>query len=150
MLDIRVTRDSVAMGDDTWAPHEWRFSVHPETTLGELVRMVVADHYLASIAGGLATWTVETGRGRGGSLAVVAEQWQDPRFVVDPGLRTTAVPAAYDPAHGRVDLHVQYHAQRDPDAVLTALSPGLGTAAFNQPVPVRVVRDQPPRPKPPR
>ena len=48
---VRLTRQSVAMGDDAWAPHDWQFTVAPGTTLGELVQIAIDDRYLATISG---------------------------------------------------------------------------------------------------
>ena len=52
MISVRLTRDSVAMSDDVWAPHEWQVPVQPGTTLGELIQITIDEHYLANITGG--------------------------------------------------------------------------------------------------
>jgi len=66
------------MGDDTYAPHELFMEVTPSTTLKEVTNYLIKDHYLASIAGGKATWILQSNR----PLAVVAQQWEQASFLI--------------------------------------------------------------------
>ena len=76
-----VWRDSVCIADDVAAPHELRLTVENPTTLRELTGAMQARHYLASVAGG-ATWILQTGENER-PLAVFAQSWSAPRFLVD-------------------------------------------------------------------
>jgi hypothetical protein len=49
VVGVRLTRDSVALSDDVWAPHEWQFPVQEGTTLGELIQIAIDEHYLANV-----------------------------------------------------------------------------------------------------
>jgi hypothetical protein len=114
-MRITVDRTSVAMGDDVF-PHTETFSVPPETTLAAVVARLVERHYLASIAGGKATWILETDR----PLAVVAQQWTEPRFLVD-----ASQPISSFAVEGRgVSLMFLYWKQHDPDHVFEELAAG--------------------------
>jgi hypothetical protein len=108
-MEIMIWRDSVAMGDDADAPHEWRLPLDPGATAGAVVEALLRARYLPSIAGGEATWIVEGAR----PLAVVAQQWEAPRWLVPP---ETPVAALRRPA-GPPDLEVRYWCQADPDRV---------------------------------
>ena len=77
-MAIVIRRDSVAMGDDADAPHEWVVPGQPDVPLAAVVEPIVHARYLASVAGGRATWIVEGER----PLAVLAQQWDAPRRLV--------------------------------------------------------------------
>jgi hypothetical protein len=72
-----------------------------------LVEFVAGSGYLASIAGGKATWVAIAD---GIPVAVVAQQWNRPQML-EP--IATAVPAA---------VHFIYRAQEDPGRVLTEVN----------------------------
>ncbi|MDB6079073.1 MAG: hypothetical protein JWO82_2820 [Akkermansiaceae bacterium] len=102
-IAFRITRDSVCMGDDVDAPHELVLEVSagdPEAMLREVIRR----YPLASIAGGKATWICEVG---GAEVAVVAQQWTEPRFIALP----------LEICDG-AEIHFVYHAQRQPEPFL--------------------------------
>jgi hypothetical protein len=113
-----VWRDSVAAGDDADAPHEWILAVGPDATVSEVVERVLraAPGYLASIGGGKATWIIETDR----PIAVVAQQWEEPRYLVPAGAPVWSVvsPAA------RPHLQARYWCQVEPERVVEALRSG--------------------------
>src|SRR4030095_9517721 len=100
-----MTRESVAMSDDVWAPHEWQFPVQPGTTLGELIQIAIDEHYLANVTGGRAAWVAEVGPRPATLLAVVAQQWLQPGWLVDPTQSLVDVPGAYDSERQRMELH---------------------------------------------
>lgn len=106
ILPLKVTRDSVAAGDDADAPHERHLRVDAGTPLDVIISHA-ASGYLALIAGGYATWVALLD---GEPIAVLAQQWQCPRLLVEPARHRGAVSAGH--------LHFAYEAQHDPDAVL--------------------------------
>ena len=115
-MTVVIWRDSVAMGDDVDAPHEWAMPAMGNTTIGEIVDAMVRERYLASIIGGRATWIVEGNR----PLAVVAQQWTEPRWLVTPELPL----AVLRRPSGRPDLEIRYWCQADPDRVFECLRVG--------------------------
>ena len=113
---IIIWRDSVAAGDDGDAPHEWLLPIAPDATVGDVVHRIAGARYLASIIGGEATWIIEGDR----PLAVVAQQWSAPRFLVDEGTSIRAVVRA----SGRPHVEARYWVQVSPDRVFDALRAG--------------------------
>lgn len=107
MLKIRITRDSVAAGDDYDAPHEKVLSLRDGSTLINVLREVWSVGYLPLIAGGRATWVVEASE----PLAVIAQEWPKPRFL-SAVLRLPSVP---------LSIHFAYLAQESPEQVLARL-----------------------------
>lgn len=112
-MTIRMTRDSVCMADDVDAPHETFMEVQDDLSMAEIIGLISRSGYLASIAGGMASWSVESGR----PIAVVAQQWAEPKMLVDSGKDGTAQLKV----GSSLQLHFRYHAQEDPDAVLATL-----------------------------
>lgn len=115
-MKITVDRTSVAAGDDA-VPHVMTIDVPPSRPLAEVVTDLVAKHYLASIAGGRATWILVSGDRR--PLAVLAQQWPEPRYLVDPGRPISS----FGTANG-VSLLFRYWLQHDPDFVFAELAAG--------------------------
>ena len=85
-LELNVERDSVCAGDDIDAPHTKSFAFQANTTIAEALSEIIGTGYLVKIAGGKATWIVETDK----PFAVVAQHWQSPKFLIDPGTPLTA------------------------------------------------------------
>ncbi len=114
---VLVERGSVHASDD--APCK-QISVSLDTTLQALVALAIADRYLPGIAGGQATWVVESsGAGAGAAMrpiAVWAQQWAQVKFLVD-----SEILAAVHFDSGMMRLNLRYHCQDDPAAVLVAL-----------------------------
>ena len=109
LMALQLTRDSVCAGDDADAPHERSYAVAPGAGWADVLQGIAACGYLASIAGGQATWVA---RVEGTPVAVLAQQWDAPRML--PGQERHAVQVA-------VRLHFDYCAQQDPLAVYAAL-----------------------------
>lgn len=113
---ITIWRDSVAAGDDVFAPHELKIEIEEnetiETTLGE----ILTRHYLASIQGGKATWIV-VGKT---ALAVIAQQWAKPQYLIEKTLRTKDVLDDKNEWH----LDFRYWGQADPDEVIESIKQG--------------------------
>jgi hypothetical protein len=115
-LVLTVERDGVCAGDDIESPHTRRFKVRPDATLAEALSEILGKQYLALIIGGKATWVVESDK----PLAVVAQQWKSPRFLVDPD---TPVADCVPPG-GPKPLYFRYWVQADPVKVLRKLRAG--------------------------
>lgn len=112
-MNLYVTRESVAAGDDVDAPHARTFAIPDAAPLEAALATVLAAHYLPSVSGGLATWSVTSNI----PLAVIAQQWSAPRML----FRTSEDLKALDRAPGLLRLHFNYHAQLDPEIVLEVL-----------------------------
>ena len=115
-MSVIIWRDSVAMGDDIDAPHEWAVPLPADATVANLVTKILRKGYLARIAGGLATWIVE---GRQ-PVAVLAQQWREPRWLVDSDMPVTALCRGA----GRANFEIRYWCQVDPDRVYACLRDG--------------------------
>jgi hypothetical protein len=114
-LIIGVDRGSVAAGDDV-LPHARSIDVPPETPLSDVVAGLLERRFLAMIAGGRATWILVADR----PLAVVAQQWDEPRFLVD----ASGPISSFGDDGGRVSLMFRYWMQHDPDHVFAELAAG--------------------------
>lgn len=115
-LSINIERDSVCAGDDCDAPHRISIRVHRESTLAQVLDVIQGMRYLAQISGGRATWIVESFR----PLAVVAEQWKFPRFLVSAETRIADCLTRDDSK----PLFFRYWCQVDPDLVFDCLQSG--------------------------
>ena len=115
-MSVIIWRDSVAMGDDIDAPHEWAVPLPADATVANLVTKILRKGYLARIAGGLATWIVE---GRQ-PVAVLAQQWREPRWLVDSDMPVTALCRGA----GRANFEIRYWCQVDPERVYACLREG--------------------------
>jgi hypothetical protein len=112
-MNVCVTRESVAAGDDIDAPHTRSFSLPDSLSMLQLVSAIVSAGYLASISGGKATWSAVSGI----PLAVVAQQWSAPRAIPWPEPQL----ADLDWRDGVLYVHFNYHTQLDPEVVLRIL-----------------------------
>lgn len=119
-IGARFERRSVAMGDDAWAPHTWTFQIDTLTMLGELAQIAVDGHYLASISGGKASWVLKNARS-GRPLAVVAQQWSIPRWLVDPAAYVIRIGDVYVADREEARLYFEYRTQADPDELFQKL-----------------------------
>ncbi len=120
-LTLHLTRDSVAAGDDIDAPHELALLVADDASTEAMVEAIRTADYLPHIAGGRATWSVVSKR----TLAVIAEQWPQPRMV-----GTLPHPPGQLERDGTgYRFHVTYHAQQDPETVLAMLRRVRGCGA---------------------
>ncbi len=111
ILELRLERGSVCAGDDCDAPHTQILSFVESATIHDVVTRILKINYLASIAGGRATWVV---LGKSNiPVAVLTQQWRIPRFLVD----ANAVFTKY--IEGKI--HIQYRQQVSPDDVFEEL-----------------------------
>ncbi|HEX2948437.1 MAG TPA: hypothetical protein VHV83_02525 [Armatimonadota bacterium] len=114
-----IWRRSVCAGDDVDAPHELVLKTHV-MTLRDLATHLLKIRYPASIAGGKATWILEAVGKKNRPLAVLAQQWSEPRYLVDPD---TDITAFINPGN-RYDLYLNYWCQIDPDIAFDHLQHG--------------------------
>lgn len=116
-LKLVVDRDSVCMADDAHVPHEREFDFVGDFPLSRVLYTIVDRHrFLPRIAGGRATWIVEGTH----PLAVVAQQWPSPAFLVEPD---TPISECLGKDAGK-SLRFRYHCQVDPHIVLECLRNG--------------------------
>jgi hypothetical protein len=116
-LTLTVWRDSVQGGDDVDAPHETKIGIRRDESLGSVIGRVVAGNFLACVGGGAATWIAESGTR---PLAVVAQQWAQPRFLVTPEQTVCSIVGGDCRCH----LNFRYWCQADPDRVFECLQDG--------------------------
>ena len=111
-MQAYLTRSSVCAGDDCDA-HQQRFDLPNSESLEKLLMAIVKSGYLPAISGGHATWSVTSAM----PIAVIAQQWVEPRmlFLLPKDL------ANLDRKEGILRVHFNYHAQLDPEIVLTVL-----------------------------
>ena len=83
---ITADRDSVCAGDDIES-HDRPFTAPLYAPVPELIRLATNACGLPSISGDKATWIVKAGGSDGKPIAVVAQQWEEPRLLV-PGTTT--------------------------------------------------------------
>ena len=113
VLALCIWRDSVCLADDCEAPHELSLSLPLDASLGHVTDQIIRRSYLASIAGGRATWILEARR----PLAVFAQQWSQPRFLLSPDVRLTSIVDLAATPH----LQFRYWCQVDPNIVFGCL-----------------------------
>lgn len=113
-MRLVLTRDSVAAGDDIDAPHQRVLKVADDIDVAGLVTRIATARYLPGIAGGKATWSVLSRR----PLAVIAQQWPEPRLL-SPFLCALS---ELDLAGDELRVHLVYHAQLEPETVAEVLS----------------------------
>ena len=116
VLLLSVWRDSVCLADDCDAPHELILSLPSDASLDYVADQILRRSYLASIAGGRATWILEAQR----PLAVFAQQWSQPRFLLSPDVRLASIVDLAATPH----LRFRYWCQVDPDIVFDCLQQG--------------------------
>jgi hypothetical protein len=111
-----IWRDSVCAGDDIDGCHELILPMPIDASLRQLTEPLLNRRYLAFISGGRATWIFEAGF----PLAVFAQQWLQPRFLVSPELPLSSVIRPTSRPH----FHFRYWCQADPDRVFDCLQRG--------------------------
>lgn len=112
MLQVHLTRDSVAAGDDFDPPHSRHLRVPKRDHALALVGEVLKHSYLPCIVGGKATWVVTSHE----PFAVCAQEWAEPKNL---GLPVPIEILATE--GGEIRLHFSYIGQVDPMVVLNVL-----------------------------
>jgi hypothetical protein len=120
-LLITADRDSVCAGDDCES-HERAFLAPLQASVETLIQLATHACPLASISGGEATWIVKAGGYDGTPIAVLAQQWPQPRRLTDDTVQDLF--AAHEQR-----LHFTYWCQASPDAVFDALAAGTALPA---------------------
>ncbi|BBB64444.1 hypothetical protein UNDYM_0191 [Undibacterium sp. YM2] len=115
MLLIRIDRDSVHAGDDT-VSHAENIAVPANTSLAGLLEQIRMAKFLPSISGGRATWVIESSGSQIKTIGVLAQQWQEPRVMMDASAELAQHFAGQQP-----NLFFRYRCQIDPDTVYAQL-----------------------------
>jgi hypothetical protein len=113
---VIVWRESVAMGDDAYAPHEIKIKVEDDESIESTLEKILATHYLPSIHGGKATW-IFVGKN---PVAVIAQQWSKPYYLVESNSRTEDLIAFQKDCQ----LEFIYWCQVEPEEVVASLEQG--------------------------
>ncbi len=109
---IRLDRDSVCAGDDV-SSHRQYFGALPTESISTTIQTVLNKGYLASIRGGEAAWQIEVIQDQGSAtvIGIAAEQWETPKFKIDP---STSIKTLFPDGIG-ARLFFRYLQQVDPD-----------------------------------
>ena len=117
LIELEVDRDSVCAGDDCQS-HMALLSVSAETALIEVLKLAQKACSLAVIAGGNATWLIDTqGYGKG-CIGVVAQQWAAPKLITEQNISAGQI------WNGKGTLFFRYWCQSNPNAVFEAIKSG--------------------------
>lgn len=115
MKKIKLTRESVAMGDDVEAPHFLEIEIHPNWTILEILKQILKLNYLPQIHGGKATWSVAINE----PIAVLSqENFENPMLICLPDYPHQDTMGFVNIEH----IHFNYHTQKKPDEVYEVLS----------------------------
>ena len=117
---LAITRDRVCLGDDSFATHTLGAVLSPGDSLRRFSEWILGEPYLAGIAGGEATWILEGNA----PLAVFAQQWDEPRFLVSPDLPLVSFLEREGDPHVDFCVHFRYWLQVDPELVFACLQRG--------------------------
>ena len=115
MKKIKLTRESVAMGDDIDSPHFLEIEINPNWTIIEILKNINEIGYLPLIQGNKATWSVAINE----TIAVLSQgNFENPMLICLPDY-------PYQGTMGFIDIdyiHFNYHAQKNPKEVYEVLS----------------------------
>ncbi len=118
LIELKVDRDSVCAGDDCQS-HMALLSVSAKTALTEVLNLAQKSCSLAGIAGGNATWLIDTqGYGKG-CVGVVAQQWAEPKLITEQNITAGQI---WNSSKGT--LFFRYWCQSNPNAVFEAIKSG--------------------------
>jgi hypothetical protein len=115
MKKIKLTRESVAMGDDINAPHILEIEIDPNWTITEILKCIIKADYLPKISGEKATWSVAINE----PIAVLTQKNPEkPLLICLPDY-------PYHGTKGFVEfdhIHFNYHMQKKASEVFEVLS----------------------------
>ena len=77
-LLIHVTRDSVCMGDDVYAPHRQSYELQGFQSIKQIVGYTAKNYRLASVSARDIAWVLMAAE----ALAVFSPVWPEPRLLV--------------------------------------------------------------------
>lgn len=106
---IFVTRDSVHVADDMFAPHLRKWPASLATSVEKVMQKLKDEYLPCKIHGGKATWVVKS---NGTPLAIIAQQWEKPK-IIDQNVTIDSI----KDEHGFLEIFVEYRGQEDPKAV---------------------------------
>lgn len=115
---VNVDRDSVCAGDDC-VSHQASLALPAEADVGELLRQALRVCPLPTIAGGQASWLIATEGEEQGVIAVIAQQWTAPQWLVPETGRVAQLYRGRRPT-----LYFRYWCQVSPELLLRALRSG--------------------------
>jgi len=113
-----VDRDSVCAGDDCES-HAASFLTSSSVSAIEFLQEALRASPLAGIAGGQATWLIDTAGAGQACIGVIAEQWARPRLLID---EQTSVEKLF--GERAATVYFRYLCQASPEAVFEALRAG--------------------------
>ena len=115
MKKIKLTRESVAMGDDIDAPHLLEIEIQSDWKILDILKHILKLNYLPQIYGGKATWSVAINE----PIAVLSQDnSENPMLICLPDY-------PYHDTLGFINIehiHFNYHAQKKPTEVYEVLS----------------------------
>lgn len=115
MKKIKLTRASVAMGDDVDAPHFLEIEIEPNWTITEILEYVTDINYLPKIIGGRATWSVAINE----PIAILSqENPKEPLLICFPDYPYHGMRSFVEFDH----IHFNYHTQKKANEVFEVLS----------------------------
>ena len=110
-MNCLLSRESVAAGDDVYAPHQLAVSFPHVRSVEDLVKAIVGADYIPRM-GKIVSWCISSGE----PLALVSSTWPEPQPIsMWPPLE------ALDIRDGIVYCHISYMSARDPEVVLSVL-----------------------------
>ena len=110
---IKLTRASVAAGDDINAPHFKKIEINADWKIERILTKIINSNYLPLIAG-KATWSVAINK----PIAVISQEYQNSIDLI------SSPDYPHQETKGFVDIksiHFNYHAQQDAKTVLEVL-----------------------------
>ncbi len=94
-----------------------------DAPLRDALARLRAQSFLPTLDGGRACWVVRLGGRTGSPLAVLAQQWYEPRYLVDAA---TPVAELAGPDADEVTLFFEHRPEADPDEVYAELADAAG------------------------
>ena len=115
MKKIKLTRESVTMGDDIDAPHFLYIELEQNWTITEILNYISKIDYLPKISGGRATWSAVINE----PIAVLTqEKPKAPLLICLPDYPYHGMRSFVNFNH----IHFNYHAQKKASDVFEVLS----------------------------
>jgi hypothetical protein len=127
-LEVRLDRDSVHAGDD-FESHESSIVLSDSLSVEAAIAEIRSNGYLPTIAGGKATWLIEsTGTGKR-CIGVLAQQWVVPRLFIPASTSLKSHFGMAEPSFSFI-----YWCQANPATVYSAVKSGGALPAKYLPI----------------
>lgn len=104
LMELKLSREPVCAGDDAKS-HDEVIDINEKQRLEQALTEISNGPYLAYITDGHVSWLALAGRD-GRMLAVVAQQWDQPKWLVNSRWRLRKIGAS---------IHFRYYGRVDPD-----------------------------------